>query len=474
MRRAGSARSWPRVGRKAVQKGQALIYGIFFLMIGLASLFFLFNTGQLTREKTKLVNTTDAVAYSAGVMHARILNFDAYTNRAMVANTVAIAQLTSLSSWVQHTDNMASFGWVLNNPKFALYYPAYFAAQTFGPTANSSLVQSGALGDLARTSDKIILALAAAQQAAYLGLLPARKEVMDEVARANYRDDGTVIVDDVPLTGTEFTSFVSRYAGDDRKRFAEVAKTSANRDPFVRRRSWDLPALWSDCLSATLSGRFDWLDRRGGTEMIGYDEWKAVDTLSEKRWVPKNKTDVMCMGLASDPVAWGAQTAADNATIDLDPSHYDWALPTNPDSFGLAVATAASDWGYSGLPRFYDLSDAVLKAAEDPRLKFAIRLRREKSQTLTSGSRSAMLPSPRLNAYTANAASDVYTAVAASEVYFERPIDVRNNVYGESIGKPHEIGSLFNPYWQVRLMTPSDAALTAAQALQGVFVPMPK
>src|SRR5688572_5605171 len=94
--------SWSGGGKRA-QRGQALVYGIFILVGGLASLFFLFNTGQLTREKTKLVNTSDAVAYSAGVMNARALNFQAYTNRAMVANTVAIAQLVSLSSWIQYT-----------------------------------------------------------------------------------------------------------------------------------------------------------------------------------------------------------------------------------------------------------------------------------------------------------------------------------------------------------------------------------
>lgn len=45
------------------QGGQALIYGLFVLLGGLAALFFLFNTGQLTAEKTKLANTADAVAY---------------------------------------------------------------------------------------------------------------------------------------------------------------------------------------------------------------------------------------------------------------------------------------------------------------------------------------------------------------------------------------------------------------------------
>lgn len=81
------------------QSGQALVYGLFMLMAGVAALYFLFNVGQLTQEKTKLVNTSDAVAYSAGVMHARAMNYMAYTNRAMVADEVTIAQAVSLASW---------------------------------------------------------------------------------------------------------------------------------------------------------------------------------------------------------------------------------------------------------------------------------------------------------------------------------------------------------------------------------------
>jgi hypothetical protein len=93
------------------QQGQALTYGIFVLMGGLAALLFVFNTGQLTAEKNKLVNTADAVAYSAAVMQARALNFDAYTNRAPMANEVMLAQAVSIAAWsthvVRHTENIA-------------------------------------------------------------------------------------------------------------------------------------------------------------------------------------------------------------------------------------------------------------------------------------------------------------------------------------------------------------------------------
>ncbi|MDQ6679428.1 MAG: hypothetical protein M3Y67_00485 [Pseudomonadota bacterium] len=453
----------------AQQRGQALIYGLFVLIGGLAALFFLFNTGQLSREKTKLVNTSDAVAYSAGVMHARALNFEAYANRAMVANTVAIAQLVSLSSWVRYTGNLANFGWVAENPKFAPFYPSYSAAVSSGDWLQQSLNESGTLERLATTSDDIIRnALMNAQRVAYEGLPPARRQVMDEVAQANYRNDGTVSIDLVPLTDNEFGRFVKRYSDNDRTRFAEVAKVSAFKDGFLPRRSWVIPALWPDCLSAM--PRVDWFDRRGGTELLGFDEWKAIDTLSEKRWVPKNKSDVFCMAVAETPAGWGAQSAAANPGIDLDPRHYDESLPINPGSTGLAIATSTAAWGYSGLPNFYDLSDDAM-STDDPRLKFAIRVRRDVSQTATSEGRSAIRTTPRLNAYQAKpAGGSELVAVSASEVFFEREEGIRNNVYGAGLGRPREIGSLFNPFWQVHLIQP-DADVRKAQLMQGAVLP---
>ena len=469
MLRASPVRGWPGFGGRRSQAGQALIYGMFVLIGGLAALFFLFNTGQLTREKTKLVNTTDAVAYSAGVMHARALNFEAYTNRAMMANTVAIAQLVALSSWIQYADNMGTYGIVLDNPKFVLFYPSYYGAMYTGPYLQEYLNDSGALEKLASTSDTIIRrALMNAQQVAYVGLLPARKLVMDEVAQANYRNDGTISVDLIPLTVNEFTSFVTRYSDNDRTRFAEVSKVSANKDAFVRQRSWELPGLWADC-DPLIFPRVDFLTRRGGTELIGFDEWKAIDSLSEKSWVPKSKTDVYCLALSETPAGWGGLSAADNSSVDLIPTHYDYSLLINPSSTALAMATSDS-WDYSGLPNFYDLSEDALNES-DPRLKFAIRLRRDKRQTLTSEGRSAIKGSAHLNAYQAQpAGGDELAAVSASEVFFEREGSVKDNSYGSSIGKPREIGSLFNPFWQVHLIQ-SDADVRKAQILQGVLLP---
>lgn len=436
----------------------------------MASLFFVFNTGQLTREKTKLVNTADAVAYSAGVMHARTLNFEAYINRAMIANTVAIAQLVSLSSWIQYTNNLATYGFAAENPKFVAFYPSYYASLYAGPYMQEYLNDSGTLENLAKASDTIIKALKAAQVAADMDMrtpvVGARDAVMKEVAEANYKDDGVVVVETIMLSGTAYNDFVARYTDDNRTRFAEVAKISANKDGFLPKRSWFMPALYPDCVSA--APRTDWFDRRGGTELIGFDQWQALDTLSEKRWVPKSKTDVRCSAITETPTGWGQTVAADDATLDTNLAHYDYSLPVNPSPSVLAMATSTS-WDYSGLPSFYDLSDAASNEG-DPRLKFAFRLKRDKGQIVTSEGRSGIKNTPRLNTYHAQTAGGTeLVSVSASEAFFQRDGAIKDNIYGSGMSKPREIGSLFNPYWQVRLIQSVDS-IQKAQALQGVVM----
>lgn len=177
------------------------------------------------------------------------------------------------------------------------------------------------------------------------------------------------------------------------------------------------------------------------------------------------------------PAAWGTQTAADDASTRFNPSHYGQAPIVNPEATVLAILMSSEEWDYTGLPGFYDLSEKVLKD-DNPRLRHAVRLRRPKDQTLITEGRSEIQNSGRgnrlsqtLNAYQAQTAGgDDFVAVSASEVFFSREGEAKDKVYGKSIQKPREIDRLFNPYWQVRLVQ-SDAAIQAAQALQGTQLP---
>ncbi len=83
------------------QRGQAMVLVTLFLTALMLSFLILFNMSQINIDKIKVQNAADAVAYSSAVLEARHLNFVAYTNRAMIANEVAIGQTIGLVTWLQ-------------------------------------------------------------------------------------------------------------------------------------------------------------------------------------------------------------------------------------------------------------------------------------------------------------------------------------------------------------------------------------
>lgn len=86
-----------------------MVFVLLFLPVVLLSLIFLYKAGRITSEKMELQNAADAAAYSVSVIEARDLNYMAYTNRAMVANEVAIGQLVGLASWARHWRSFADY-----------------------------------------------------------------------------------------------------------------------------------------------------------------------------------------------------------------------------------------------------------------------------------------------------------------------------------------------------------------------------
>lgn len=456
---------------KRYQQGQALIFGLFVLMGGLAALFFLFNTGQLTAEKTKLVNTADAVAYSAAVMHARALNFAAYTNRALMANEVMIAQAVSIAAWsaqvVTHTEHIAplncqSFSSVPVVLVLVQYVPVCYLLSLSNAIEVAKgvdkLVNKAAQGTVeASEAAKTILQGAQANMAATF--LIERKILMQQVADANYTGDGAVHVDTIPITDHyvkfEDGAFIQAYSGADRSRFKDAVLTAAQRDGFVKQRSWtsanNLPCILGNKAA---------FRRRGGTELIDFDEWKAMDTASLHRW-EWHTHGIFRLPTCDDSetaLGYGTQAATSDPPDDSEAS-YGNSRADNP----VASASASSaDWGYGGLPTFYDISAAALSYSStdpNPRLKFAIRLTRARDQAKTSDASSAIRPGGRLAIIDGKPVSGVLAAVASSEVYFERPL-------ARADGKT-ELASLFNPYWQAHLISTSSADMALAMTLGG-------
>lgn len=435
---------WP-----ARQRGQALIYGLFVLTVGFVALFFLFNTAQLSSEKTKLVNTADAVAYSAGVMHARALNFAAYTNRALMANEVLIAQMVSVSSWIDYAQGHVQGVRPLNCTYPPYSVPAALALVEYLPLCVALSWPPGAVAvnyakqGIDMVSPIVMAASEAAkanlqlsQVAMFAAMLPARSEVMQQVADANYQNDGSVQVDPVPLIDDflmhEGGPFIARFSGQDRTRFRQAELTAANLDEFVPDRSWSSKSPWP-CLPVPPRGN---AARTGGTQLIGFDEWRAsdeasltVESLHIKLLSIKCKTD----------------------------AYYDLG------SGDRSARKNQGGWNYSGVPSFFDINkkaqDRVPKHGDyGPTLRFAVRLVRVKGQIRTSYGRSAIKPSGNLSIFEGKEAGGEMAAIATSEVYFDRP--------EKRMDGRQELPSLFNPYWQVHLVANSPAVLAAGIARQ--------
>lgn len=454
------------VATRQKQRGQALVLGLFVLTGGLAALFFLFNTGQRVREKTKLVNATDAVAYSAAVMDARALNVAAYTNRALVANEVAIAQMVSLASWtqylVEHGESAASL-MACNTPTplpvvvvMLRYSPACIAlayASTAGVLDSAAEAADALLPGLMEATELAKTALTGSQQLMVASLPLARMQVLKQVADANYTDDGRVNVDLVPLRD-DFYSFqgapvMYRYTrdsaqGDERGRMADLVVAAVGKDGFTPRRDWSDTALIPSCI--WLPPGFDRVVREGSTRLVDYDTWQANDSADfHFSYLGRH-------GFARIPWCDDAPVRLGTGDQQADSGGGD----------GGDGGFSSSSWDYSGIPPVYELSQAALDA-DDPRLRFVVRLTRPDAQTVTSGARSGIAPGPRLNAFAGKPAAHVYAAVSASEVFFSRPVGRAD--------KGVEAASLFNPYWQARLAQVGATERQAARLLQGVAAP---
>lgn len=439
------------VPRLARQRGQALIFGLFVLVAGLAGMFFMFNTGQLGAEKTKLVNTADAVAYSAAVMHARMLNFDAYTNRALIANEVTVAQMVSVSSWIEYVEDHSQRVYPLNCGSQYYSLPLWHAlikyhivCTGFYYTADTVIqpVRQGvdAVAEVVMAATEVSkVALQAAQGAAFVAFVPAREKLMEQVADANYAGLGPVKVDPVPLQDNyllfENGPFIRHNSGNDRARFRDVEIAAANRDEFVDRRGWT-ERTYGSCMPF-LPGAV--AQHTSDTQLQGYDSWVASDKANFHVEVKRfSGFKLKCKTTQSYPLGSGKQSAKKNN----------------------------GDWYYSGVPTFYDLSTEALgyrpnhsnPDKRDLRLKFAVRLTRGNADLRTSSGTSLVKPTGQMAIFDGAEAKDVMAAVSSSEVFFERPV-------ARTDGRT-ELASLFNPYWQAHLIGNSAAVKAAALALQ--------
>lgn len=438
---------------KTSQTGQALPLAMVLLVAVAATVFFMFNSGQLVQEKIRLTNTADAVAYSAGVFEARVLNYDAYTNRAIIANEIAIGHAVGLASWLKYAGTTAH--------TIAPYlYLIPYAGPAIATALNhvdsmASVWTQFALAPAVTMHDAAINALAASQLAVHgpgnAITLASRKALMDEVAQKN---DPDVKVDVLPVAD-DFAGFTQRYASrDERRRMGTLVNDG--RDAFLRSRNWNF-GLVVLCFGVELR-------KRGSTEFIDLvDGWKSMDTLSAHHYRIRR---FRCRR-SENPLGYGTASSDDG----LDDSGYSYAgsRSTNPRASYMAEYHVADGFepptlGGGAIPAYHELSEAALKR-DDPRTALTIRVSKARAAQVFSGGGGTIQPKGSLDLYQGALAKNESAAVAKVEVYFERP-DGRNKLFNKE-----ETGSLFNPYWQVRLAPVSAGERALAQLRQGVQLP---
>jgi len=252
------------------QRGQAMIFVMLFLAAVCLSLVFLYKAGKVTSEKMQVQNAADAAAYSVSIVEARDLNFMAYTNRAMVANEVAIGQLVGMASWATHWSSFESYlmayerlfiypmvmaaslgtaGDAVENVfKTAtnlifkvpgdLFYRVFKVAANIGATVLHNINKVYSYGQTGYHFASILYALSA-----YVDL------VEDNAPDAKISDFGILSMIAHTLTYVEllpgYESFVKTYKPTNAdhaagfERFAAVVNGS--KDEFSRNRGWTLP-----------------------------------------------------------------------------------------------------------------------------------------------------------------------------------------------------------------------------------------
>jgi len=452
--------------RARAQAGQILMASIGLLLISAGLMYFLVNAGQTVTEKMRVTNAADAAAYSAGVVEARALNVDAYLNRAMVANEIVIAQMVSMASWLRYfataTDNipatMADITFMLQPDLQALQISATFAAAKYGVSYLGMTAEELAdyivdygIGPIIFVHDQLVHKLLSPAQAAIQANLTAGVR-QQQIANDLVQQMDPALKAELILTSHGFDRFTKEYAGQERTRFADV--TSRSRDPFTRERNWTI-----DSFDIPLIRRDGALKKRGGTELIGFDEWRAVDTLElHGRRFGCGRFGLSWCDDIQTPIGWGAVNV-NTGGGDAGRGHHGNAYGENERTAGIADSDMREPktYTFSGIPASRDLRNLDPKAERSTHLTMLV----SKSQgaLMTSGGAAQAKPAGDLALFNDKPAGGQLMALSRAEVFFDR-------IAARADGKS-EVASLYNPYWRVRLVAPTAGDKAYAAAKQG-------
>lgn len=407
MKRLLSQARSPGRGRRA--RGQALILALAWLACAIGCYLLSYEVGEVLNAKQRLVSAADAATFSAVAFEARVLNFESYVNRAVVANEAAVAHALTLSSWLDYVDRTVSRADYV--ARFVPYLAQVSAVlRSIAESANATIqpilmpvpgMLSGSSALLAASAE----ALHSAVPLVVPDLIDRNLALNDTHARLSplgYASLSSHLVD--------WSTLSQRYEGGERVRLADLIHRS--RDPFSSQRVHGLSV-----------GGVVRVEKRGGTDLVTYDSWRAMDTLAAHVQTPVGSEELS--------LGWGASSAG---RLALARGGHGRSHDVNPRTSRRALRDSRRSASYRGLPALRD----VRPAAEPKHAELTLHLEVMRDPQHVPSSRREL---GALGAVHSESAP--LLARASARVFHER-LTPRSDS-GE------ERGSLYSPYWHARL-----------------------
>ena len=486
-------RCCPARSMRTRQKGQTLILAVICMLVFVIGVLVLFNTGQVINKKVQLNNTADAAAYSAAVQEARAYNLIAYLNRAQVANEVAMAQMVSLHSWMNYvisgTDHFADaangIGWALD---------------LTGVGAEVGVMLNEIAAELDEVKDgieELRNGMKGVFTVAITGLSDANLLYSDAsraVGDAEIIDVPTVVQDVIKANTAGATGTTDKQASLDARSLVilgqqlivanshyiklYVVPNSASPSSNPRHtadadRYANVVMEARDGFSAKRNGDVLLLHKRGGTDLVSYNRWVALDDLNMHIPLPWPLDDVDL------PMAWGGAAAVKRSSgaafANLVDADRGWTSPYDNDrgyvqpyngalnngSAGSLARTNPAEpnnneailTGYQGLHSYDDIVanravvpyDATGKQDVGP--VFSVVVDQVMTDVRTTSNVKGLGGPPNFTVPD-QAQDNRMTALASAQVYFDRP----RSLFPRNADSRRELGNLFSPYWQARLI----------------------
>lgn len=493
----------PRFDGKRGMAGQAMVLGLVLILVLCVGAIVLFDSGQAVNKKVELTNAADAAAYSVAVQQARALNFAAYMNRGRVANEVAIAQAISLYSWMNQLhgttiiirttmDVLSAIPYV--GPIFKAIGVAFKAAEkilkaarkAYNPVAQAMVTALDELNGIFATAATAVIEGVSRVD----GMLVAKEVVERNSKNAKIGAVGLGVLGEQLLTSE------SKFLDTHRIPRATGGGSAAQRAGADRFRNVVMQSR--DGFSKDRGDRFGLglirFESTGGTDMVDYNRWAALDTMALDINLPWPLPDI------DIPLGWGGAQAVDRYKnqrflrgfgngqgwySDWDRRRYrPYGDSLRRNGFVTRMvdgdANVAMDGGqhkkafftgYNGLRDYHDVkkNKAMRPYAssgseifdDNAGPVFTVYAETDMRNARTSSTIDGIGgPAGSSMATEDKAQNNKLSALSSAQVYFNRPPNYALFRRGDN---KVESGNLFSPYWQARLVdTPNSIKVLVA------------